>query len=121
MTVQITPSHRVCWLAIVGRGETGGERPQKSESKFDPLQTTGGVRRKPEYADHSRSFVSEAEAEAGAVALRCQPRLTKPGCERYSDLSPTSDSCVTRAKAVTIEGRDDAEEVTKPLRYGWME
>ena len=37
------------------------------------------------------------------------------------DLSSTSDSCITPAIAVTIEGRDDAEEVTKPLRYGWME
>ena len=87
---------KVCWLASVGRGETGGERPQKRDSKFDPFRTTEGVRRKPEYADHSRSFDSEAEAEAGAVALRCLPRLTKPGCERYSDLSPTSDSCMTR-------------------------
>jgi len=33
---------KVCWLTIVGRGETGGERPHKRLSKFDPFRTIGG-------------------------------------------------------------------------------
>jgi hypothetical protein len=33
--------HKVYWLTIFRRRETGGERPPKRDSKFDPFLTTG--------------------------------------------------------------------------------
>jgi hypothetical protein len=44
--------------------ETGGERPQKTDSKFDPLQTTGGKCQK--------------KAEVDGCALSLHPPICRP-------------------------------------------
>jgi hypothetical protein len=58
------------WPALV-EAKQGAKGRRKGGSKFDPFRTTGGVRRKPEYADpliHVRVSGAELPAEAGAAA-----------------------------------------------------
>jgi hypothetical protein len=81
-------ARRYTGLTISSRGETGGERPQKTDSKFDPLQTTGGgssqSSRNRVRDPNSPSGVSEAEdlPRLALLTLRWLPRLIEPGSQR---------------------------------------